>query len=139
MSLTPLPPLFILISSSTATGKWFCAGTDVKARGSGPDFPAKLTVRSAFVPGVALTHLDTSKAVGRVVLPENTSSFLLQIVEHSKVLVAALNGPVMGKCSCEIPPGVRLADRPVVQVSPLVHNFLSSIPEGFANAHSQRS
>lgn len=69
------PPLlsfhFELLS---ATGKWFCSGTDVKARGN---TPAEMTIRSAFVPGVALTHLDTSKAVGRVVRHETTSSLPL--------------------------------------------------------------
>ncbi|KAF9792343.1 ClpP/crotonase [Thelephora terrestris] len=62
-----------------ATGKWFCAGTDVKARGR-PNAPVEITTRNLFASNVVPTHLDTSKAVS----------------EHSKILVAALNGPVMG-------------------------------------------
>jgi peroxisomal 3,2-trans-enoyl-CoA isomerase len=71
----PFSPLSILILHLTATGKWFCAGTDVKARMSdGSKVPTETTVRSAFVSGVASTHLDTSKAVGRFILLENAGS-----------------------------------------------------------------
>jgi len=63
-----------------ATGKWFCAGTDVKTRSSSSNSPTETTVRSAFAANVVPTHLDTSRAIS----------------EHSKILVAALNGPVMG-------------------------------------------
>ena len=83
-----------------------------------------MTVRSAFVPHVASIHLDTSKAVGRVIHPENASSLLLQICDHSKVLVAALNGPVMGKGSCSILRDVPIAYLSVIQESPLVRNLL---------------
>lgn len=76
----PSPPS-ILILHLTATGKWFCAGTDVKARMSdGSKVPTETTVRSAFVSGVASTHLDTSKAVGRFVLLENAGSPLFRSV-----------------------------------------------------------
>ena len=94
---SPSLPAFHVNSLPTATGKWFCSGADVKARGDSSNASAETTVRSAFVPWVASTHLDTSKAVGRVIHPSTTSSLLLQISDHSKVLVAALNGPVMGK------------------------------------------
>jgi len=62
-----------------ATGKWFCAGTDVKAR-SVSNGPIEITIRSSLASHVVPTHLDTSKAIS----------------EHSKILVAALNGPVLG-------------------------------------------
>jgi len=70
----------IAVTVWQATGKWFCAGTDVKARDSSSNVPAEMTVRSAFMTHVASTHLDISKAIS----------------DHSKILVAALNGPVIG-------------------------------------------
>lgn len=120
-SSLPLP--FVLIPYPTATGKWFCAGTDVKVRGDASNVPAEVTIRSVFVPDVASSHLDTSKAVGRLIHPENASSLLLQICDHSKVLVAALNGPVMGKGSCSILRDVPIAYMSVMQESPLVRNL----------------
>jgi len=70
----------IVVTVWQATGKWFCAGTDVKARADSSDVPPEMTVRSAFVSGVASTHIDVSKALS----------------DHSKILVAALNGPAIG-------------------------------------------
>ncbi|KAH8117549.1 ClpP/crotonase [Phellopilus nigrolimitatus] len=61
-----------------ATGDWFCAGTDVKAKGK--SFKSD-SVRENFTRGVARANTDCSRA----------------LYTHSKLLVAALNGPVMGK------------------------------------------
>ncbi|KZS99290.1 ClpP/crotonase [Sistotremastrum niveocremeum HHB9708] len=57
------------------TGKYFCSGTDVKFKE-----PGLKTQRDYFLRGVSLTNTDTSRA----------------LYSHSKILVAALNGPVMG-------------------------------------------
>ncbi|KAL0946951.1 hypothetical protein HGRIS_013109 [Hohenbuehelia grisea] len=58
-----------------ATGRWFCAGTDVKQRSASGE-----SVRDAFLGPVARSNLDTTNAM----------------YSHSKILVAALNGPAMG-------------------------------------------
>ncbi|KAF4608424.1 hypothetical protein EYR40_000769 [Pleurotus pulmonarius] len=60
-----------------ATGKWFCAGTDVKSTGSKL---VETTVRHALVNQVSKSHLDCGHA----------------FASHSKILIAVLNGPVMG-------------------------------------------
>lgn len=65
----------VLVTVWQATGRWFCAGTDVKA--SKPPAP---TLRRQFLTRVADTNTETSHA----------------LYTHSKILVAALNGPVMG-------------------------------------------
>ncbi|EIW85226.1 ClpP crotonase [Coniophora puteana RWD-64-598 SS2] len=59
-----------------ATGRWFCAGTDVSVQRDdvGPN------VREQFLHRVAATNTECSHALS----------------SHSKILVAALNGPVMG-------------------------------------------
>lgn len=58
-----------------ANGKWFCAGTDVKQR-----VPTQRSMRDCLVHGVVAANTDCTHA----------------IYSHSKILVAALNGPVMG-------------------------------------------
>ncbi|KAG7092417.1 hypothetical protein E1B28_008773 [Marasmius oreades] len=74
----------VLITVWQATGKWFCAGTDVKNRSfdkplDGTD-NSDFTLRRAFLQGVVHTTTDCGRA----------------LYTHSKILVAALNGPVMG-------------------------------------------
>ncbi|KAF5310149.1 hypothetical protein D9619_010391 [Psilocybe cf. subviscida] len=73
----------VLVTVWQATGKWFCAGTDVKRTGD-PDGSKTIeiigNVRKAFKARVVSTTLDCGKA----------------LYSHSKILVAALNGPVMG-------------------------------------------
>jgi peroxisomal 3,2-trans-enoyl-CoA isomerase len=67
-----------------ANGKWFCAGTDVKKTGTNPDNSntptPKRSSRDYLVHGVVAANTDCTHA----------------IYSHSKILVAALNGPVMG-------------------------------------------
>ncbi|KAJ7583935.1 ClpP/crotonase-like domain-containing protein [Mycena floridula] len=68
----------VIVTVWQATGHWFCAGTDVKVgrdetSGSAP------TVREAWLKHVATTTTDCGQA----------------LYTHSKILVAALNGPVM--------------------------------------------
>ncbi|KAJ8078731.1 hypothetical protein PM082_013014 [Marasmius tenuissimus] len=71
----------VLVTVWQATGKWFCAGTDVKDRPSSQvDDDTEFTERVAFLRGIAHTTTDCGRA----------------LYSHSKILVAALNGPVMG-------------------------------------------
>ncbi|KAF9044280.1 ClpP/crotonase-like domain-containing protein [Panaeolus papilionaceus] len=72
----------VLVTVIQATGKWFCAGTDVKNRPSSSTEDVAETlgnVRHALRSNVVNTTLDCGKA----------------FYSHSKILVAALNGPVM--------------------------------------------
>ncbi|KAF4610094.1 hypothetical protein D9613_010629 [Agrocybe pediades] len=69
----------VLVTVWQATGKWFCAGTDVKGRKTQDGNPHS-NVRDALRNSVVSTTLDCGKA----------------LYSHSKILVAALNGPVMG-------------------------------------------
>ncbi|PPQ80514.1 hypothetical protein CVT25_001544 [Psilocybe cyanescens] len=72
----------VLVTVWQATGKWFCAdnsGTDVKRSGSNPADSIG-SVRKALKNSVVSTTTDCGKA----------------LYSHSKILVAALNGPVMG-------------------------------------------
>ncbi|KAK7693612.1 hypothetical protein QCA50_003181 [Cerrena zonata] len=63
-----------------AKGRWFCAGTDVSGSGS------LLSVRETFMNRVARANTDTNRA----------------LYTHSKILIAALNGPVMGIAAGDI-------------------------------------
>lgn len=66
-----------------ANGKWFCTGTDVKRARTSPEVPNTPTQRSMrdyLLNGVVAANTDCTHA----------------LYSHSKVLVAALNGPVMG-------------------------------------------
>ncbi|KAG1731935.1 ClpP/crotonase-like domain-containing protein [Suillus lakei] len=66
-----------------ANGKWFCAGTDVKQSGRNrdvPNTPTRHSTRDHLIHGVVAANTDCTHA----------------IYSHSKILVAALNGPVMG-------------------------------------------
>ncbi|KAF7338335.1 hypothetical protein MVEN_02059000 [Mycena venus] len=67
----------VLVTVWQATGKWFCAGTDVRA--SGTPREGDLNLRDSFVQGIVRTTTDCGQA----------------LYSHSKILVAALNGPVM--------------------------------------------
>jgi len=67
----------VLVTILQATGKYFCAGTDVSVPRK-PD-ASTLTERKAFIEGVK-SNTDCTRA----------------LYSHSKILVAALNGPVMG-------------------------------------------
>ncbi|PAV23243.1 crotonase [Pyrrhoderma noxium] len=65
-----------------ATGRWFCAGTEVNGQPSAATGPIE-TDREQFIHRVAPSNTDCSKA----------------LYSHSKLLIAALNGPVMGIAS----------------------------------------
>ncbi|PPR04519.1 hypothetical protein CVT26_002387, partial [Gymnopilus dilepis] len=67
----------VLVTVWQATGKWFCAGTDVKRRVASSSSMG--SVRNAIRNSVVGTTTDCGKA----------------LYSHSKILVAALNGPVM--------------------------------------------
>ncbi|PFH54396.1 hypothetical protein AMATHDRAFT_135442 [Amanita thiersii Skay4041] len=68
----------VVVTVWQAMGSWFCAGTDVKGSSStNVDFIGD--ERKAFVQAVAHSTTDCGRA----------------LYSHSKVLVAALNGPVM--------------------------------------------
>ncbi|KAJ3786593.1 ClpP/crotonase-like domain-containing protein [Lentinula aff. detonsa] len=76
----------VLLTVWQATGKWFCAGTDVMGRSLpniGPQtetLPTDNNLREMFLKRIAHTTTDCGQA----------------LYSHSKILVAALNGPVMG-------------------------------------------
>lgn len=70
----------VLVTVVQATGRWFCAGTDVKGHSSKKAEDAEPPLRQQFVNRVFLSTTDLSKA----------------LYSHSKILVAILNGPVMG-------------------------------------------
>ncbi|KAJ7046732.1 ClpP/crotonase-like domain-containing protein [Mycena alexandri] len=67
----------VLVTVWQATGKWFCAGTDVRSSTS-REFTGE--IRDSFLQAVVRTTTDCGHA----------------LYSHTKVLVAALNGPVMG-------------------------------------------
>ncbi|KAF9005607.1 ClpP/crotonase-like domain-containing protein [Cyathus striatus] len=68
----------VIVTVWQATGKWFCAGTDVKK--SNGDLSETLgSVRNSLNNKVVRTTTDCGKA----------------LYSHRKILVAALNGPVM--------------------------------------------
>ncbi|KAJ7470715.1 ClpP/crotonase-like domain-containing protein [Mycena latifolia] len=66
----------VLVTVWQATGKWFCAGTDVRDTGSRV---LNGEVRDSFLQAVVRTTTDCGQA----------------LYSHNKILVAALNGPVM--------------------------------------------
>ncbi|KAJ6630754.1 ClpP/crotonase [Mycena sp. CBHHK59/15] len=66
----------VLVTVWQATGKWFCAGTDVKGNGR----KVGDEIRDIFIESVVRSSTDCSQA----------------LYSHSKILVAALNGPVIG-------------------------------------------
>jgi len=68
----------VLVTVWQATGKWFCAGTDVRRRVASSASVG--SVRNALRNSIVSTTTDCGKA----------------LYSHSKILVAALNGPVMG-------------------------------------------
>jgi len=70
----------VVVTVLQATGKWFCAGTDVQKSDPGRDISS---VRQNFLQRVARANTDCSRA----------------LYTHSKLLVAALQGPVMGIAS----------------------------------------
>ncbi|KAH8833796.1 ClpP/crotonase-like domain-containing protein [Flagelloscypha sp. PMI_526] len=71
----------VLVTIVQGNGKWFCSGTNVRDRGDDGDGGlAKYSVRGALLGGVARTSIDCGQA----------------LYSHSKILVAAMNGPVMG-------------------------------------------
>ncbi|KAL5490488.1 hypothetical protein ACEPAI_5321 [Sanghuangporus weigelae] len=67
----------VVVTLLQATGRWFCAGTDVKPQGQ--NYESLVTVTDNFVGRVVRPNTDVNRA----------------LYSHSKVLVAALNGPVM--------------------------------------------
>ncbi|KAJ7740658.1 ClpP/crotonase-like domain-containing protein [Mycena maculata] len=67
----------VLVTVWQATGKWFCAGTDVRSTGT-RELSGEL--RDSFLQGVVKTTTDCGHA----------------LYSHSKVLVCSLQGPVMG-------------------------------------------
>jgi len=70
----------VILTVLQATGRWFCAGTDVQASTRMNDMSS---VRRNFIEVVSRSNTDCSRA----------------LYNHSKILVAALNGPVMGIAS----------------------------------------
>ncbi|KAJ2916002.1 hypothetical protein MD484_g4366, partial [Candolleomyces efflorescens] len=68
----------VLVTLLQGTGRWFCAGTDVKARSTVSGTTGN--VRKAFTTNVVNSTVDLGQA----------------FYSHRKILVAALNGPVMG-------------------------------------------
>ncbi|KAH9946203.1 ClpP/crotonase [Epithele typhae] len=73
----------VLVTVWQATGKWFCAGTSVKKTLNEPsaaNMSENVDLRDYFANVVAPVNTDVSHA----------------LYTHSKILVAALNGPVMG-------------------------------------------
>lgn len=70
----------VLVTVWQATGKWFCAGTDVKSGVIGSSGSKEASIRTGFLQGAARTTTDCGQA----------------LYSHRKILVAALNGPVMG-------------------------------------------
>ncbi|KII88577.1 hypothetical protein PLICRDRAFT_111157 [Plicaturopsis crispa FD-325 SS-3] len=66
----------VLVTVWQATGKWFCAGTHVKGSANRGHEPS---VRYHFLNNIAQTGTDCGHALS----------------SHNKILVAALNGPVM--------------------------------------------
>jgi len=70
----------VVITVLQATGTWFCAGTDFnKSLKADPALEIN-TTRRGFLQRVSSTNTDVSRA----------------FYSHSKILVAALNGPVLG-------------------------------------------
>ncbi|RXW24147.1 hypothetical protein EST38_g1728 [Candolleomyces aberdarensis] len=67
----------VLVTLLQGTGRWFCAGTDVKARSTVSGTTGN--VRKAFTTNVVNSTVDLGQA----------------FYSHRKILVAALNGPVM--------------------------------------------
>ncbi|KAF7363398.1 AA-permease domain-containing protein [Mycena sanguinolenta] len=67
----------VLVTVWQATGKWFCAGTDVRASKTSREVDDNL--RDNLLQRVVQTTTDCGQA----------------LYTHSKILVAALNGPVM--------------------------------------------
>lgn len=67
----------VVVTIWQATGRMFCAGTDV---GAGVSSGETNTVRKTFLNRVTRANTDPTKA----------------LYSHSKILVAALNGPVFG-------------------------------------------
>ncbi|KAJ7452475.1 ClpP/crotonase-like domain-containing protein [Mycena galericulata] len=65
----------VLVTVWQATGKWFCAGTDVRSAGSRSPTGE---LRDSFLEGVVRTNTDVSNA----------------LYSHSKILICALNGPL---------------------------------------------
>ncbi|KAF8212286.1 ClpP/crotonase-like domain-containing protein, partial [Mycena galopus ATCC 62051] len=71
----------VLVTVWQATGKWFCAGTDVRAAASNTPSTDEVNhgLRHNFLNGVTHSNTDCGQA----------------LYSHTKILVAALNGPVM--------------------------------------------
>jgi len=69
----------VLVTIWQAQGNWFCAGTDVKSRPDSSGLTLE-NIRQAYLSKVAHTTTDCGQA----------------LYSHRKILVAALNGPVMG-------------------------------------------
>ncbi len=61
------------------------------------------TAREFFLATIAAVNTDVSNAVStsNVVVRERALAHEAQLYTHTKILVAALNGPVMGKCTLQ--------------------------------------
>jgi len=68
----------VVVTVVQANGNWFCAGTDVKS--SAAKGQHLRTVRESYLNSVSPSNTDVTQA----------------LYSHTKILVAALNGPVMG-------------------------------------------
>ncbi|OCH95509.1 ClpP/crotonase [Obba rivulosa] len=69
----------VVVTVWQATGKWFCSGTSVTRTTTATSSSGPGTRRNIFLDKVAKANTDTAQA----------------LYSHSKILVAALNGPVM--------------------------------------------
>ncbi|KAH6918628.1 ClpP/crotonase-like domain-containing protein [Coprinopsis sp. MPI-PUGE-AT-0042] len=70
----------VIVTVLQGSGKWFCAGTDVKNRPLEGQLDTYGNIRNSLKVNVVNTTLDVGQA----------------LYSHTKILVAALNGPVMG-------------------------------------------
>ncbi|GLB34998.1 putative enoyl-CoA hydratase/isomerase [Lyophyllum shimeji] len=104
----------VLVTVWQAHGKWFCAGTDVKSKRTDYVIP---NIRGAFLSNVARTTTDCGHALS----------------SHSKILVAALNGPVMGIAAAFLGHFDFIYCMPTAWLS-LPFTFLGIVAEGGSSA-----
>ncbi|KAF7779073.1 hypothetical protein Agabi119p4_3418 [Agaricus bisporus var. burnettii] len=107
----------IIVTVLQATGKWFCAGTSVQVRDTEKRLEGVGDIRKALFNNVTPTTLDCSKA----------------LYSHRKVLVAALNGPVMGIAAALLGQFDFIYAMPNVWMS-TPFTFLAIVAEGGASA-----
>lgn len=107
----------VIVTVLQATGKWFCAGTSILPKAPRKDQESFGSVRRSLINNTALTTLDCSKA----------------LYSHRKILVAALNGPVMGIAAAFLGLFDFIYAMPNVWIS-TPFTFLGIVAEGGASA-----